>query len=370
MTLNKKKKAAILAAAMSLGVGSQVSAMERVPIMWNGKQLFEVQYYGAEDRTDVLKEIFQKASDGSILPYTLTANIKDGLNKAFYWWAEILGPGVIINQPAQYFVATISERSANASSMSLMNGDLIRNPDLFSEIFQNGRIVPYFSTATEVATIEAPLEPIAFGTIHFGQNLGINENNGQYSFVNMDYYAFPLPKEMKGIDTTPVMYHEIAHSLGITADRRGENPYGLQYDGNPIMYWGDGAANPYNFTSHLRDQYGNAAREGMFIMTTEMFNDETLRAQYLEAAGKELTADNVFFVDDLNVYNGRDGRTGIYFVGDNVLEVLEGKTFTRLDGTEVSGIPILMWEMALFLAAQVMTFSRFMASKILRFLVS
>ena len=348
----KRRIAKTLAAAVVVGCPLSASAMENIPIYWGDKQIFDVQYYGTEDSTEFTRDFYTNTLGGRVdFFYNFTPEIKASLNRAFLWWAEIIGPGAMNNQPVQYFVKPDFIANASAQTMNVLNNDYDRciyNPDWLAEIIQNGRLVPYYSDLNAMITDIASPEK-AFALIALGQNIGINENDGNYGWINPPYYALPLPQSMKHVDIAPTVYHEIAHSLGILVSSSTENPYGLKSPGTKraIISFGDGASNPQNFTSHLRDQYGNAAREGMLIITPDMFNNETLRAQYLEATGKELTAADVFIMDKVNAMNGRNGLVYSYFVGDNVLEVLDGKTFTRADGVEVSGIPINSWENAI-----------------------
>ncbi len=100
----RRRIAKTLAAAFALGCPLSASASETVPIYWGDKQIFEVQYYGTEDKTDITTNFFNQDNDYSpanILVYNLTPNMKAALNKAFYWWAEILASGAVVNQPAQ-----------------------------------------------------------------------------------------------------------------------------------------------------------------------------------------------------------------------------------------------------------------------------
>ena len=344
----RRRIAKTLAAAFVVGCPLSASAMETYSIGWDGKYLFDVQYYGTDDKNDITTGFFNQDNDyspASILAYNLTPNMKAGLNKAFYWWAEILAPGAIVNQPAQYFVGNYTDSNADATSTSKLYGTETRNPNLFTEIFQNGRVVDYFANATDYMNKKAlgAIAQEAYGQIRIGQNLGINEGDGEYGWINTDYYAFPIAQAMKSDDLTPVMFHEIGHSLGISADRR-DNPYNLTFDGYYVFTLGDGADNPNNYTSHLRDQLGRAPHSNALILTQDMFNDATFRNDYFAATGKELTIDDAFIVDDISGSTGRVSRVGAYFVGDNVSEVLDGKTFTRFDGVEVSGIPINLWE--------------------------
>lgn len=342
-----KRRVAKTLAAGILSCPITAFASETVPIYWDGEQIFEVQYYGTEDKNDITTKAFN--SDGSlsadkILTYNLSPAIKNGLNNAFLWWAEILAPGSVINQPAQYFVGTYTNQNADAGSFSELNGVETHNPDLFSEIFQNGRVVDYFQSVSDYQ-IKSDANNIAekgVGMIRIGTYIGIDEQDGNFGWVNSSYYALPIAQAMKGIYITPVMFHEIGHSLGISADRR-DNPYKLKFNDNDILIVGDGANNPLSFTSHLRNQYGQAPKANQLIMTHEMFNNADVQNQYLAATGKNLTAEDVFLVENVSEHK-RLGKTYLYFVGDNVSEALGGKTFTRGDGTQVSGIPINMWE--------------------------
>ena len=301
-----------------------------------------MQYYGAEDADELTKKFFSGKTEMS---YTLTPTIKDGLNRAFLWWAEILAPGAVIKQPAQYFVTTFDDRNANSVALSIRNNKSTRNPDLFNEIFQRGRVVDHFQSISDLQMKDeaTATHDVGIGIIRIGKHLGIDENDGQFGWITTDYYALPVAQAMKGIDITSVMFHEIGHSIGILADRN-DNPYEISCDGTKLMLFGDAADNPYTFTSHLRDQSGKEAKSGMWILSNKIFEDPDFKKAYSESAGKDLSLDEVFIVDDINSKNGRKGETYAYFVGDNVSEALDGKTFTRIDGVEVSGIPVNLWE--------------------------
>ena len=341
----KRRIAKALAAAFVFVSPFTASAMEKVPISWNDKQIFEVQYYGTGDKNDTVINFFDPNSAKNMLVYNLTPSLKQGLNKAFYWWAEILAPGVNLNQPAQYFVGTYEEQNADAMSFSIINDKDTQNPFLFGEIFQRGRVVEHFKSANEAeqAFHTGNTYPAAFGRIRIGQNMGINENDGEYGWMNMTYYALPLAQALKADDITPVMFHEIAHSLGLLANR-SDNPHDVTYNETPLLLIGDGAANPLSYTSHLRNQFGKAPKPDMWIMTSKIFQDPELHGFFKDKVGKDLTEDDVFIFDDVDATTGRDGKAYVYFVGDNVTEALGGKTFTRFDGVQVSGIPINLWE--------------------------
>ena len=133
---NRKKKAIISAVAAGICFSGNAEAVEQFNIDWDGKTLFNVKYYGASDYNATRAIIF-KGSGTAGLVYDLSSDLKSGLNKAFKWWAEILGPGAIISQPAQYFVGTNDERNASANAMQSKYN--------FADIFQSGQIVPQFN---------------------------------------------------------------------------------------------------------------------------------------------------------------------------------------------------------------------------------
>lgn len=350
-------KKSVILSAIALGFSFfnfHANAMESFFIeSSNGKKIFNVQYYGVEDKNEKLAEFF--GGDNKkfhTLSYNLSENIKLGLNNAFQWWADILGYGANINQPVQYFIGTYDKVNADAQGVSLIDGKNFENPNLVQEIIQNGKTVKTFSDLTDENQIEdMDKGEVAFGYIRIGENLGINDNDGNFGWVNNSYYAHPVAQSMRNIEITPVMFHEIGHSLGFLTDRE-ENPLGLEiYDKNKdahkIYIFGDNANNEKSFANHLRDQFGNKAEDGKWILTPEIFESENFKNAYKkESGGKILTADEVFFVDDIHMFsdNKRNGKVYLYFEGDNVSEVLDGKTFMRADGEQITGIPINLWE--------------------------
>ena len=141
--LSAKKKKAILSAiaagmcASGLLMPQNAEAVEQFDIGWDGKTLFNIQYYGASDKNESRDKFFADGEHAT-LNYDLTSDVKSGLNKAFKWWAEILGPGANISQPAQYFVGTYNAQNAGALGLSIKNDELTHNPNFFKEIFQSG----------------------------------------------------------------------------------------------------------------------------------------------------------------------------------------------------------------------------------------
>ena len=346
--LSARKKKAILS-AVAAGIcfsGGNVEAVEQVNIDWNGKTLFNVKYYGASDYTDARGNFFEY--DGVLgLNYDLTGDIKTRLNEAFKWWAEILGPGANISQPAQYFVGTHNVANAFATSFSFRNGSMTQNPNLFNEIFQSGQNVTQFDSIDDIPLDMSTFklysnDDTAYGYIVIGQYIGLDEiNDGGYGFVKPIYYASPTPVLRLGIDIGSVMFHEIGHSLGINS---ATTNYAFGFPGmsNNLSTFKD--FDEKTFTAHLYDQNGTQAKPYAAILGSE--NDAAVYKQFIEVDPDpegRLTPDNIFLVDSSQAAKNT-GKLYLYFAGDNVTEVLDGRTFTRADGEQISGIPINLWE--------------------------
>lgn len=350
-------KKSLILSALALGFSMfnfHADAMENFLIESNdGKKIFDVQYYGVEDRNQNIATLFgSEDKNVRVLNYNLHEDIKVGLNNAFQLWAEILSPGSKNSQPVQYFVCTYDKENADAVSLSYLNGEHSDNPNFFREIIQNGKTVQNVSDLrddNELAKINQG--EVAFGVIRIGEDLGINDGDGKFGWINNSYYFHPVAQSMRNIEITPVMFHEIGHSLGFAAGTE-ENSLGLDiFDddnvGHSLMILTKDADNPKSFTAHLRDQSGKKAGAGMWILTQSLFDSDNFKNAYSEnSGGGTLRPENVFIVEDANQSYDvkRNGKVYLYFEGENVTDALDGKTFTRGDGQQISGIPINLWE--------------------------
>lgn len=353
--LSKKKKSLILS-AITLGCSLfnfQAYAMENVVIENNGKKIFDVQYYGKDDKTDLLAKLFGgEEKTVLVLNHNLSPEIKAGLNNAFMWWAEIIGPGANMNQPVQYFVGTYDVQNADAESVSMLNGEILSSPNFLREIIQSGKTLKTFSNLTDDNEIAEILNgEVAFGFIRIGKNLGIDDKDGNFGWANYPYFAYPIAQAMRNIEITPVMFHEIGHSLGFLS-MRDVNPFDMTIidddkTEHEIFIFNKDADDPKSFNAHLRNKFGKKVEAGMWILTPEIFESDEFKKLYKEKSdGKILNDNEVFLVDD--TYMGekvkRNGKVYLYFEGENVSDALDGKTFERADGTKISGIPINLWE--------------------------
>ena len=342
--LSTKKKSKILAAIIAgtcFSFSNSAAAMDEYNIDWEGKNLFKIQYYGEDDAE--LANGFFDDDDIPGLTWTMSDYLQSGLNKAFRWWAEIIGPGANISQPAQYFVGTNTDQNAGAASLSYQNGVEAKNPNLFYGIFQNAQEVDQFTDVSELSSLQdgdfSEFKNLGIGMIIIGQNLGVNRNDGNYGWISHTYSTYPVTPLVDTIDITPVMFHEIGHSLGITSslDRYAGS---VGDDSLYLGYYTD-AISEKSFMAHLYNQDGvQAPLEKGLILRSENYLD--LAKQYFEDKGIEFDF-NTFYVPNISG-STRQGKMYLYFVGDNVTEVLDGKTFTRGDGEQVSGIPVNMWE--------------------------
>ena len=340
----KKTRTGKLAFAVALYLATAcpipaAEAMTASPVGYDGRSLFEIYYYGAEDADNFAAKSFFKSfsREPGIEPlvYTLQDDIKARLDSAFMQWAEILGPGAKNKNPVQYFVGTNNRENASASSVSATYGVQTENPNHLHDALQNGADIEWIESLDSLMDESAP-PPAAhgFGGIIIGQNLGINENDGRYGFV-APLSPKPVATEMSGCPIIPVMFHEIGHSLGVLASPKPNSDYGL-------YQFGDAAENANSFTSHLYDQNGRRAdHAGLWVMTSQTYEAimNSDRPDVIAAV-----KGNAFIVDTVNSFSGRNGRAYLTFRGDHVTEALGGRTFADPKGNQISGLPINMWE--------------------------
>lgn len=333
-TAGRRLAAAILLHLAIVGGAGQACAMTSSRIDHNGSPMFEVYYYGAEDAdaNPSTKEFFGQFITKGPLDYNLTPNIKTGLDAAFRQWAEILEPGSRNKMPVQYFVGTSTIENAGAIGFSRSNGVDTDNPNYLHDALQNGTQIQWIDNIDALAE-NVPAQ--GYGGIYIGQNIGVNEEDGQCGFTAINT-PIPVAQEMKGVDITAVMYHEIGHSLGISADIGASATIGTI----TAFKFNDSANNPGSYAGHLYDQNGKrASSENLAIITPE-----DLEILKNDPPAVDVSDVDFFVVNKNDALSGRDGKTALTFRGKNVSAVLDGKTFTGINGEQIDGIPINTWE--------------------------
>ena len=342
---NKSKLSLAIALYFAASVNfSPADAMTTSDVGFNGNNIFKIYYYGAEDSdNEPVVNYFTEFDTARFrftkpLVYTLKDDIKEGLNQAFKQWAEILEPGAKNKKPVQYFVVTNDVHNASARSESQTYGVNTGNPDFLRDAIQNGSNIEWLETIDSIVDSSSQNSAArGYGIIIIGQNMGKDEGDGRYGFVTPKG-LLPVAQEMNGIDIIPVMFHEIGHSLGIGA----KNSFEFRPSLGILYRFSDDAANANSYAAHLYDQTGRRAdKSNLWIMTPKSY--EQVMNNGTPEDIKEFEG-NTFIVDDINALTGRNGKTYLTFRGDNVTEVLDGKTFTDPNGNQVSGIPINMWE--------------------------
>ena len=161
--------------------------------------------------------------------------------------------------------------------------------------FASSGLVPNLLVAP--MKVQAAIQGIPPGDLEYGAH-------GQFVLGNLNFSQTPYrPSQLAlgtGWDLTAVVYHEVAHTLGILSvvDERGNAQSGVF---NPAFH-----SEINTFTAHLRDGNGNAAQPGQTIYCNGCVNPPAA-----------------------NVFDVRNERA--YFEGEHVSEVLAG----AMDGVPV-----------------------------------
>lgn len=199
---------------------------------------------------------------------------------AFRYWAEIIKvtPG---GSPAIINIGMTTAVEAHAHSPHIYNatapiGAGTENPTLVQAVLQNNAVArnSYFDAHGEITI-------------------------GQIDFSTAPYTPSQVPLDSKA-DMAAVVFHEVAHALGIVTNLIS----GTNAAGQPLAAFG-GVLD--SWAAHLHDDNGNVARPGQTILTVKNF-DQT----------------------DPNAFDIRKDRG--YFTGDHVQEVLSG--------SDMKGIPV------------------------------
>lgn len=326
--MKKSGKKCFLKSMIALGILAAVNApayaMEEEIVSYGGYDIFRVQYFDLADR----EKLEENKIDQWNLDYSYNAAMKKSIRDAFEQWAEILyRNGKNMNQPGLFVVGADDEaRNASAGPTAMVvdsNGiKTYISADNFLDVFQNGLEcgdLDLFNNECDINSI------LAFGHVSIGKNIGANlANNGAY----YGWIYEPLTQQQQSesaVSLQVVLYHEIAHALGIICGKKDEDENEAG-NTNKKYVFSDLPEGSNNFDSHLVDQNGNYAAEGQEISSSD-------------GAG-------VFFVENLDADKLSATSTAgrVYFVGENVSEVLGGTGEKVKKFQNVDGIPILGWE--------------------------
>ncbi len=326
--MKKSGKKCFLKSMITLGILAAVNApayaMEEEIVSYGGYDIFRVQYFDLADR----EKLEENKIDQWNLDYSYNAAMKKSIRDAFEQWAEILyRNGKNMKQPGLFVVGADDEaRNASAGPTAMVvdsNGiKTYISADNFLDVFQNGLEcgdLDLFNNECDINSI------LAFGHVSIGKNIGANlANNGAY----YGWIYEPLTQQQQSesaVSLQVVLYHEIAHALGIICGKKDEDENEAG-NTNKKYVFSDLPEGSNNFDSHLVDQKGNYAAEGQEISSSD-------------GAG-------VFFVENLDADKLSATSTAgrVYFVGENVSEVLGGTGEKVKKFQNVDGIPILGWE--------------------------
>ncbi|MCI7612717.1 MAG: hypothetical protein MSS66_07000, partial [Selenomonadaceae bacterium] len=324
----KKMLQGLVALGILAAANAPAYAMQEEIVSYGGYDIFKVQYFDQQDKSQLDasdNNMWRRTKDNKLvydgLSYMYNADMKKALQGAFGQWAEILyrnGKNMI--SPACFLVGTTSQKAnANASCFVYEIPEKGKfkelSGDYFLGVFQNG----FKGETRDLFINSAEWEPgiISFGRVRIGQNLGATlENNGAY----YGWVYEPLTQQSQSesaVSLQPVIFHEIAHSIGILTDVNYTNGQYAFFDLN-------------KFASHLVDQRGIPSAPDRRISWAAEDKDNT----------------NVFYVEGVLGDKLQAGSTSgrIYFKGENVSQVLKGNGEYAKDFQGMDGIPILAWE--------------------------
>ena len=284
----------LFAVAIFLGVSTataQTAASQTEHIYANGLPVVDMEFFNGGE--------FSSAQDFS----------KTMINAAKFsatYWRDILS--LRANSQSLWQIAlTTSTQPIIVGQTFSFHGMTATQDNYLAQMLQNRRLLSAVDlkllaneriSAEDIQTVlqEKLTGDSAISVLTIGRNLGANRDGIQRGWY-VDENTI-LPTNEQAADLVGALRLEMARALGAQA----------AIDSN-AMTFAENLKDSYAWTFHLVDANGNAALPGKKIVTS--------------ADGAGLNPDEVFLANK------------IYFIGDNVSEVLNGATF---DG--VSGIPI------------------------------
>ena len=321
----KKKNTFAMAIALALLTGnlSIVQAYTTTMVSSNGKDVFEVQFFGQSEYVGLYRDLSE---------YTLSDEIKAGAIAGFSYWSDLLAPSAKNLTPLQILVQgkiNYANAAAGAVAFNISNTLTKSSQLLLNQALQKGLSIKHFA---ETEDMPAPGQ-YAYAKVTVGDNLGARRSGAERGWwINKDTV---LPDNEQASDYVAAVRHEMGHALGI--DVLFYRPAVVQQDAYKNLKWSliNDASDTNSWTLHLVDQNQNPAKAGMQIITSYAF-------QQLQSENPSLKASDYFIVDNLRTSapHANIATAGkLYFVGARLSEVLDGATF---DG--ISGLPVNSWE--------------------------
>lgn len=325
----KKMLQGLVALGILAAVNAPAHAMQEEIFSYGGYDIFRVQYFNAADQAGleaVGNNLWNDNGDACRgLTYSYNEAMKKSLKGAFGQWAEILyrnGENMIA--PAWFIVGT-SDAEQNAYAEGVVKnrgvdeeGNVVwqaASLDYFWGVFQKGfpcEVADLFRSSSE-----CDADVVAYGQISIGKNMGANlKDNGAYYGWGYE----PLNQQAQNesaVSFQPVIFHEIAHAIGILSSKYFENDS-----------WNFDYLNRYD--AHLVDERGVWAEDGQIISDNQSDEDNKDVFYVQPLFGNALKADST------------SGRA--YFIGEHVSDVLRGNGENAKDFQGVDGIPVLVWE--------------------------
>ena len=327
--MNKKK---ILTAAISLalttGTMLPVQAQSTEIFSSSGKDMFELTFFDSGEGNANLGLI---ASD-----YTLTSGLKQAVNGGVSYWSDILAAGSKNSVPVQIFVRGMAQaggrvnQNAFAAQVTGLDNKSTAVP-YWNQAIQQGLSLLHIDPTNSTQDISKGF--IGIAGIEIGQYLGDDRADADYGWTSDPYTV--LPTNDQTADLTATLRHEIGHALGIlrSIDASADSPQDDYGNKLASFFTNPEEINPWS--QHLVDQNGNHARAGMPMVTSDYFAK-------LQAKDASIKASDYFIIDNLETsapHASIASAGQAYFVGSHVSEVLDGKTFSGMDG-----LPVIAWE--------------------------
>lgn len=245
--------------AISLATASFALSAQENHFIYNqqGAPVFEIRYFNVGDGP-----FLNNGEKDISSTWNLNADQKKKVQSALGYWASIIQPPPGMS-PAIINVGSFNDENAGGTSENVKN-----------------------DSAFTISQLQAAFLGVNPGELSFG-------SHGQFVLGKLDFDTTPYtPLQQPGtgkFDLTATAIHELAHGLGVLNSVENKSGATTPAFANQIGTW----------AQHLRDDNGNAAQPGQYVLCTGCKNDY---------------ASNAF---DVRKDQG-------YFTGDHVTEVLAG----------------------------------------------